>query len=63
MSQEEREVRWQGEYIRIVQQGRWEFVERCKGSGAVVILAEHDGKVILVEQARVPLGGRRSTPR
>ena len=59
MSQEEREVRWQGEYIRIVQQGRWEFVERCKGSGAVVILAEHDGRVILVEQARVPLGGRR----
>ena len=59
MSQEEREVRSQGEYIRIVQQGRWEFVERCKGSGAVVILAEHDGKVILVEQARVPLGGRR----
>ena len=59
MSQEEHEVRSQGEYIRIVQQGRWEFVERCKGSGAVVRLAVHDGKVILVEQARVPLGGRR----
>ena len=57
MSQEEREVRWQGEYIRIVQQGRWDFVERCKGSGAVVILAEHDGKVILIEQYRVPVGG------
>ena len=26
--------------------------------GAVVILAEHDGKVVLVEQFRVPLGRR-----
>ena len=28
--------------------------------GAVVILAEVDGKVILIEQSRVPLGGRMS---
>ena len=60
MSQEEREVRWQGEYIRIVQQGRWEFVERCKGSGAVVILAEHDGKVILVERIAEFVAERRA---
>ena len=34
-------------------------LERCGGVTAVVILAEHDGKIILVEQSRVPLGGRK----
>jgi len=51
-------VRWEGKYIRIVTRGGWEYVERCGGVGAVVILAEVDGKVILIEQSRVPLGGR-----
>ncbi len=52
------EVQWQGKYIRIVTRGGWEYVERCGGVGAVVILAETDGKIILIEQSRVPLGGR-----
>ena len=52
-------VEWEGKYIRVVRAGTWEFVERCRGIHAVVILAEHDGKVILIEQERVPLGGRR----
>lgn len=52
-------VEWEGKWIRIVRDGRWEFVERCGGVHAVVILAEHEGKVILVEQARVPLGNRK----
>ena len=51
-------VEWAGKYIRVATRGGWEYVERCKGMGAVVILAETDGKVILVEQSRVPLGGR-----
>jgi ADP-ribose pyrophosphatase len=51
-------VQWQGKYIRIVTRGGWEYVERCNGVGAVVILAEHDGRIILIEQSRVPLGGR-----
>lgn len=51
-------VEWEGKYLRIVTRGGWEYVERCGGVGAVVILAEHDGKIILVEQSRVPLGGR-----
>src|SRR5688500_16331890 len=54
-----RSVEWQGKYIRIVRDGRWEYVERCGGVSAVVILAEHEGKVVLVEQRRVPLGGRK----
>jgi ADP-ribose pyrophosphatase len=37
----------------------WEYVERCGGMTAVVIVAVHDGKYVLVEQTRVPLGGRR----
>ncbi len=56
---DERKVEWQGKYIRAVRDGRWEYVERCGGVHAVVILAEHDGKVVLIEQARVPLGNRK----
>ncbi len=54
-----RSIEWQGKYIRIVRDGQWEYVERCGGVSAVVILAEIDGKVILVEQVRAPLGRRR----
>lgn len=49
-------IEWEGHYLRAVRDGRWEFVERCGGVGAVVILAERDGQVVLVEQFRVPLG-------
>jgi len=52
------EVQWAGKYIRIVKRGGWEYVERCSGMSAVVILAEIEGKVILIEQSRVPLDGR-----
>jgi len=54
-----REVEWQGKYIRVVRDETWEYVERCGGVHAVVIFAEHDGNVILVEQVRVPLGNRK----
>lgn len=42
----------------MVQRGSWEYVERVGGMSAVVIIAEHDGKIILVEQDRPPLGRR-----
>ena len=51
-------TRWEGKYLRMVTDGGWEYVERCGGMTAVVIVAMHDGKFILVEQARVPLGKR-----
>jgi ADP-ribose pyrophosphatase len=51
-----RKVEWEGKYLRIVRDGRWEYVERCGGVQAVVILAEHERKLVLVEQFRVPLG-------
>ena len=52
-------TRWEGKYLRMVTADGWEYVERCGGMTAVVIVAMHDGKYILVEQARVPIGGRR----
>ena len=52
------EVMWEGRYIRAMKAGRWEYTSRCKGMTAVVILAEIDGKVLLVEQERVPIGKR-----
>ena len=52
------EVMWQGKYITALRDGRWEYAERAHGISAVVILAEHEGKVVLVEQPRVAIGGR-----
>ena len=58
------ETPWQGKYIKVTKQGRWEFVSRTRGVSAAVILAidagpfgeAQDRHVILVEQYRVPLG-------
>jgi ADP-ribose pyrophosphatase len=52
------ETVWQGKYISALKRGRWEFVSRTGSTNAVVIVAEHEGKVILIEQFRVPVGGR-----
>jgi ADP-ribose pyrophosphatase len=51
-------TRWEGKYLRMVTEGGWEYVERCGGMTAVVIVAQHEGRFILVEQERVPLGRR-----
>jgi len=45
---------WAGRYVRALKRGKWEYASRTRNIGAVVILAEADGKVILVEQPRVP---------
>ena len=47
------ETMWAGEYVRAMRRGKWEYASRTNRITAVVILAEHDGKVILVEQPRV----------
>ena len=52
------ETVWQGKYISALKRGTWEFVSRTGSTTAVVIIAEHEGKVILIEQFRVPVGGR-----
>ncbi|QIL02867.1 NUDIX hydrolase [Sphingomonas sinipercae] len=52
------ETEWAGKYISVQRRGRWEFVSRTGSTDAVVVLAEHDDKVILIEQYRVPVGRR-----
>ena len=51
-------VEWEGKYLSVLRRGRWEYVSRSGSTNAVVVLAEHDGKIILIEQYRVPVGGR-----
>ncbi|WP_260482202.1 NUDIX hydrolase [Sphingomicrobium flavum] len=48
--------RWRGKYLEMVEEDGWEFVRRTSGMSAVVIIAEVDGEVLLVEQYRVPVG-------
>ena len=52
------ETVWEGKYIKVLQDGTWEYVARARGIQAAVILAVEDGHVVLVEQYRVPLGRR-----
>jgi len=47
------EVMWEGKFVRALRRGNWEYASRARDIGAVVILAEYEGKVILVEQPRV----------
>jgi len=48
------EVMWSGKYVRVLKRDKWEYASRANNIGAVVILAEYEGKVILVDQPRVP---------
>jgi len=45
---------WEGKFVRVLKRDKWEYASRARDIRAVVILAEHEGKLILVEQARVP---------
>src|SRR5258708_11680044 len=47
------EVMWEGKFVRALRRGKWEYASRARDIRAVVILAEHDGKIILVDQPRV----------
>lgn len=53
---EAEEIVWQGRFIAAKTRGKWEYVSRSRGISAAVILAVHEGAVLLVEQYRVPLG-------
>jgi len=52
------EVVWEGRFVRAIKRDKWEYASRANNIGAVVILAEYEGKVILIDQPRVPLGAR-----
>jgi ADP-ribose pyrophosphatase len=47
------ELMWEGKFVRALRRGKWEYASRARNIGAVVILAEFEGKVILVDQPRV----------
>lgn len=50
-------VQWTGRFLRVMKNGRWEYVERVGSNGAVAIVAvtaQHE--LVLIEQFRVPLG-------
>jgi ADP-ribose pyrophosphatase len=51
------ETMWEGRFVSAMKRGKWEFASRTRGIRAVVILAEHDGHFVLVEQQRVAVGG------
>jgi ADP-ribose diphosphatase len=52
------EVMWSGRFVRALRRGKWEYASRANDINAVVILAEYEGKVILIDQPRVPLDSR-----
>ena len=47
------ELMCEGKFVRLMRRGKWEYASRSRDIRAVVILAEHEGKVILVDQPRV----------
>ena len=49
----------EGQFLRLLRDGRWEFVQRVRANGAVFIVAVTDAdEIVLVEQFRVPLQKR-----
>ncbi|MCE5279456.1 MAG: NUDIX hydrolase [Planctomycetaceae bacterium] len=55
----DRQIVWQGRFLRAVVRGRYECIERCNISGIVGIIAVTDeGELVLVEQFRPPLQAR-----
>lgn len=52
------EIMWEGKYVKALKRGKWEFAGRSRDIRAVVIIAEHEGKVILIDQPRVAVGSR-----
>ena len=53
-----KEVVWTGKFLTAVTNGRWEYAERKGGMTAVVIVALDGEDILLIEQYRVPVGGR-----
>lgn len=50
----------EGRYLRMVQRGHWEYVERvhARGMAVIIIALTPDEEILFVEQFRVPLGAR-----
>lgn len=54
---EEAEILAEGQYVRLVRRGGWEYAERTNASMTVVVVAvTWDEKLLFVEQERIPVG-------
>jgi ADP-ribose pyrophosphatase len=47
------QLMWEGKYVRALKREKWEYASRTRNISAVVILAEFEGKIILIDQPRV----------
>ena len=47
------QVMCEGKFVRLLKRDKWEYASRSRDINAVVILAEYEGKVILIDQPRV----------
>lgn len=53
------ETLYQGKFLNMVREGRWEYCERVNQTGAVMVFAcTPENKVLLVEEFRPPIGRR-----
>lgn len=54
-----KEVLYEGKFLNMAKEGRWEFCERVNDTRAAMIFAcTPDNKVLLVEEFRPPVGAR-----
>ncbi|MDY0021113.1 NUDIX hydrolase [Arenimonas caeni] len=50
-------VMCEGEYLRLVRRGHWEYAERTNAGSAVIVIAvTPEQKLLFVEQYRIPMG-------
>ncbi len=50
-------VLFKGKYLNVIEENGWEYVERHRSPGAVIIVGmTPENKVVLVEQYRIPMG-------
>ena len=56
-SHDQGNVLFKGQFLRLKKLGRWEYVERCRTTGIVAVLAiTEKNEILLVEQFRPPVG-------
>lgn len=60
MNDESLETLYDGQWLRMMRRGRWEYAERTHGRGMAVIIVAvtPEDRVLFVEQHRVPLASR-----
>lgn len=54
---QDRKILHEGKFLRLIKEGKWEYVQRVRATGAVHILAvTRQQELLLVEQHRPPVG-------